>query len=123
EEIRECEERLARTARRPRPETRQALARGERPELRPIEVEGEPPLERRARAGHAGRIGQPDDATAGGELWALGDVRRLGDLGLVPHDEHAVATRHEVRLDRVGAELEARADGCGRVLGMMPART
>ncbi len=76
------------------PDLRQSLLGTQRLQLGQGEVGREPP-------GHGATVdgfGGPP----GGELGTLGDISRLGDLGLVASDEDAILGRDQVRLDEVG---------------------
>ncbi len=76
------------------------------------EIGGEPPLLLHAVHHPAG--------LAVRELGTLRHVGRAGDVGLVAGDEHAVPGRHQVRLDEVGAQLDAAAVAFERMVGQVP---
>jgi hypothetical protein len=84
------------------------LARPERLELGQREILREPAGDRPA----VDRLGR----APAGEFGAGGNVGRLGDLVLVPGNEHPVAGDHEVRLDEVRPLLDRQFIGGQRVL-------
>ena len=91
------------------PDPAESLACAQRREFGPGEVLGEPPGERRP-------VDLARRASAG-ELGPCRDIRGARDLVLMTQDEHAVACRDDVGLDRVGAERERQFVGRAGVLG------
>ena len=54
------------------------------------------------------------------ELGPLRDIRGLGDVGLVPRDQTAVAGGDEIGLNEIGAHLDGEPIGLERVFRSVP---